>query len=429
MNLDCYIKFIYKTDKLHPIIKDVISIFVYDLNLNSYKFYNISHPDIPSNYSFEQFKNEYKNKKILLINKKDYDYFIDNFPYILDVGILYFIKSGEIIPKYVNEEYSYENNSGIITPYIIHQNIFLSEVDDILDFLDKYDIKDCINEYKFYNDLSDTLYQIERNGLSIDRFKFNQYFENHYDSLDGNLVYSSYNILTTTGRPSNSYDKINFSALNKNNNCRSSFVSRFNKGRLLLMDFSAYHPTIASKLIHYQFNDDISIYNHLGKLYFQKDILSDDEIQYIKKNVMLLFYGDNINSNLSYIEYFKRVNILKHNIWMFYNKNRYILTPIYKRKLLYEQIGEVSENKLFSYYIQAVETEINIRKLNLCIKYCKNISNSIVIPILYVYDSIMFDTCNLSINVINDLKNILESGNFKIKTYIGENYNNLTLIK
>lgn len=428
MNFDCYIKFIYKTDKLHPIIKDVISIFVYDLNTNSYHYYNISHPDIPSNYTLELFKNEYKNKRILLINKKDYDYFIDKFKCIIDVGILYFIKTGQNIPKYIDEEYSYEDNSGIIVPFIIHQNIFLSEVEDILDFIDKYSFTDCYNEYKFYNDLSNILFKIEKNGLSIDKNIFNQYFGNHTDSLKDNLVYSCYNILTTTGRPSNAYGKINFSALNKNNNCRTSFNSRFEKGKLLLMDFSAYHPSIAAKLINYEINDQ-SIYDHIGKLYFQKDILTESEIQYIKKNVMLLFYGDNINSNLSYLDFFKKVNLLKYNIWNFYNKNDYILTPLYKRKLTRFQIGDVTQNKLFSYYIQAVETEININKLTSCINYCNMLTTSKIIPILYVYDSIMFDTSNLTLKSIIDLKNILESGNFKIKTYIGENYNNLTLIK
>ena len=65
------------------------------------------------------------------------------------------------------------------------------------------------------------LYQIERNGLKT------------YEKI----VYSEYNPYTSTGRPSNRFGGMNFAALNKSDGSREQFISRFNNGVLVEMDF------------------------------------------------------------------------------------------------------------------------------------------------------------------------------------------------
>ena len=179
-------------------------------------------------------------------------------------------------------------------------------------------------------------------------------------------------------------------------------------------------------MIDYKIDINESIYENIGKHYYFKKILSDSEISYIKKTTMVLLYGDNTKNELSNLDYFKKVEQLKLKIYNDYINNGYILTPIYKRKLEYDIIGDISKSKLFSYYIQAYETELNIDKINKCIEYCKDKE---IIPILYVYDSILFDIPpKINKQYIIDLKHILEEGNYKLKCYIGSNYNDLEKI-
>src|SRR6185312_1103544 len=79
-----------------------------------------------------------------------------------------------------------------------------------------------------------TLYFLEKDGLEIDSNKIKEYFgERSVKYINNNKLYSKYNPYTITGRVSNSYGGINFSALNKHSGEREAFISRFDNGRLI----------------------------------------------------------------------------------------------------------------------------------------------------------------------------------------------------
>ena len=66
--------------------------------------------------------------------------------------------------------------------------------------------------------------------------------------------------------------------------------------------------------------------------------------------------------------------------------NGYIKTPILKRVLSKDNLSDMNQNKLFNYYLQALETEFTANRLNqlsgvLLEKYKTCI-------ILYTYDSV-----------------------------------------
>ena len=86
----------------------------------------------------------------------------------------------------------------------------------------------------------------------------------HFNKDWGDKVYTQYNYRTTTTRPSNRFGGVNFAALNKDNGCRKTFIPENDK--LLEIDISAYHPTLASSLIHYTF-DDGDIHKSFAKMY------------------------------------------------------------------------------------------------------------------------------------------------------------------
>jgi hypothetical protein len=104
-----------------------------------------------------------------------------------------------------------------------------------------------------------------------------------------------------------------------------------------------------------------------------------------------------------------------------------VTTPLYKRKITNNHIIDPNKNKLFSYIIQATETEYGLNSLNNVIKY---LSDKPMLPILYIYDSILFDvSADISEQTIQDVVDIIKNKKFKVKVYKGNNYNDLKLIK
>ena len=100
-------------------------------------------------------------------------------------------------------------------------------------------------------------------------------------------------------------------------------------------------------------------------------------------------------------------------------KNENICSPICVHKS--------KKERLFSYIIQAAETEYGIDSLSKCIKF---VSDKRIVPILYVYDSIVFDVHNdTNKQELIDLVDIIKNKRFKVKTYTGNNYNDLKLVQ
>jgi hypothetical protein len=264
---------------------------------------------------------------------------------------------------------------------------------------------------------------VEKNGLKVDIETFN----NHFDGKVYNgYVYTNYYIYNPTGRPSNRFDRINYAALHKKGGSRSSFVSRFGSdGYLWMVDFTGFHPYIVSYLVDYKVPDNETIYEHLAKYYYNIDVISPELLASAKKLTMFNLYGQ-INESYLNIPYFVKAEEFKNKYWVQFINNGYVETPVYKRKITNKHIVDPNKNKLFAYIIQAAETEFAINSLNSSLKF---ISDKQIIPILYMYDSILFDVHN-SVNkdVLEDLTDIIKNKMFKVKVYKGNNYNDLKLL-
>jgi hypothetical protein len=82
--------------------------------------------------------------------------------------------------------------------------------------------------YELYGSVAQSVfYRIERSGITINKEILLNHFKvkNPKLSIRDNKVYTSYNVFTATGRPSNSFNNINFSALKKDDDTRASFVA------------------------------------------------------------------------------------------------------------------------------------------------------------------------------------------------------------
>lgn len=420
-----YLKFITKNTNKHVKFDEVIAAFVYDIKNRTKHYVNFLHPDAPLDSTFGSFLKSFetinKDCKVYVTNKKKYKYWLNC--ELIDVNLFGFIKSNEVFDDVVDEVEKHIlssagslNDFNIILPYVIHQRKFGIEVDRLKTVFEEKTDTYC---FKFFNNIvSDTLYEVEKNGLKINLDVYSKFFTS---KTTGGFAYTDYHIYNPTGRPSNCYDGINYAALKKDDGSRASFVSRFQNGYLLMVDFTGFHPYIVANLIGYKVPDDETIYEHLAKHYYNIQTVTPEVLAKSKKLTMVNLYGQ-INEQYLSIEFFNKTEELKQKYWNQFEKNGYVTTPIYKRKITKNHVTDANKNKLFAYIIQAAETEYGMDRLGACIKY---LSNKQIIPILYNYDAILFDVGTTDQTVINDLIDLIKNKKFKVKVYKGKNYHDL----
>jgi hypothetical protein len=275
------------------------------------------------------------------------------------------------------------------------------------------------DSYLQFNELyPKTFAAIESNGLAVNnQFKFP-------DQIKDGLVYSQYNYHTTTGRPSNAFGGFNFAAMNKEDGTRAAFCSRFADGALVEMDFDSYHVRLIARLIGYDLPTS-SIHDYLGRFYFGVTKLTEDQRNESKSITFRLLYGG-IDKEFLSIPFFCQVNDFVFNLWDKWKAKGRIETPILKRPITKDMVKNMTANKLFNYYLQAVETEVSVQKIQQVQALLKTHKTVII---LYTYDSILFDMpVTEAKSLLPQIKHVLEQGNFPTKVKCGNIYSKLNTI-
>lgn len=270
------------------------------------------------------------------------------------------------------------------------------------------DLDDTDYNFNWYNSTYiPLLSEIEGNGVRVDTKKFTDRWPHASKHISPNdVVYTEYNPFTVTGRPSNRYGGVNFSALNKSDGSRECFVS---DGIFLQMDYDAYHPRIIGKLIGYPL-PQTSVHQWLSEQYGT----TYDEGKGV---TFQLLYGG-IPTEFLEIPYFKRVDEYIKELWVKVQRDGYLTTL--KRRIPLSWIDTPNPQKVFNYLLQAVETELNVDKLG---KITPLIRNTDVKFVLYIYDSFLLDyPLENPKEVITELKGLIEGGGFPIKASWGVDY-------
>lgn len=250
---------------------------------------------------------------------------------------------------------------------------------------------------------------IESNGIKIDTNIFSEYFNvsNPTFSIKDNIIYTNYNFYTTTGRPSNRFNNINFAALKKDGS-RKTFIPK--NDYFIEYDLTAYHPILLSKIIGFDFGKE-NPYEYFSR---EANIpLTEAKVEFIKQ-----MYGG-VFEKYSHIEFFKQMQIYLNNIWnKFQIEGQYTCvesgTIFYKDKL-----QEMTPGKLLSYIIQNLETSNNVNMMWEMLKILRGKETQLI---LYTYDSFCFDVKKGEEEILEKIKTIFETNNFQIKTNIGLNY-------
>ena len=282
----------------------------------------------------------------------------------------------------------------------------------------------CVNaemtdSYVKFNDTYPSVFsKIESAGLQVNEtFKLP-------DIVKDKRVYSQYNYHTVTGRPSNAYRGFNYAAMNKEDGTRSAFCSRFENGALVEMDFDSYHVRLIAKLIGYELPTS-SIHDYLGQFYFGVTELTETQRAESKQITFRLLYGG-IDSEFLSIPFFRQVNTFIYELWAKWKSKHYIETPILKRSLTADTLKSMTANKLFNYYLQALETEVSVQKLQQVQELLKTTKSCMV---LYTYDSVLFDVeFSEAKTILPVIKNCLEQGNFPVKCKVGNIYDKMNTI-
>jgi len=253
------------------------------------------------------------------------------------------------------------------------------------------------------------LSDLERSGINVDREKFFDRWPDNSKHIklhpQGDVVYTEYNPYTITSRPSNRHGGVNFSALNKKDGSRESFIPP-EDSLFLQFDYDAYHVRIIGKLIKYDL-PDTSVHQWLADQY-------GCDYGESKGRTFRILYGG-VSDEDRKIPFFDKVDKFISKMQTEAVRNGYLQTPK-GRKIPLEWIEKPNSQKFFNYILQATETEFNIEVLS------KLKEKGLPLPILYTYDSFLFEFDESEVETIKKIKSVLESYGFPVKADWGKNY-------
>jgi len=420
-------------ERFHPAADELCAVFIKSITDGRDYTISVNHPDGVWNINKFRLLNDLNSFRtnIWTFDKKKTLHFLA-IKNLKDIHVYDYMDRGIIVDttSYQSHAYSFYNHMygkyselNCVIPLTMHIENFEKLTDSVLSRIREFRIDQVFEKINI--DIVESLQAIESNGLKIDANLFQKHFGHKDCKTKHDYVHTEYNLFTSTGRPSNRFGNINYAALKKDDGCRSAFVSRYgDDGYLFMIDYSAYHPRLIAQLVRYDLPEDV--YGYLGKYYFNKQLLSDEELKSAKTITFQMLYG-NIPEKYSNIPFFVKIKEYIEHRWHHFVNHGYVETPIFKRRITANNITEPNPNKLFNYILQASETEYNTGVLKELNSYLKD---TLTKPILYTYDSVLFDISNQDkIDILKNIKHIMSpTNNFPVKCYKGNNYNEMQII-
>ena len=416
---------------LHSCVTDISVVFIKELMNGNTHCVSFNHPDllpVVDKKTFVSDLNEFSEKKWVFDKKS----FIQLLPVknLLDFDLWTHLQKGKTLDKSTIETTAHKfiyrtkkecGDLNKVVPLLKHKEVF----EKMCDVIFETDTNILDNGYEKENEvIIETLAELEANGIYVNADCFSKHFNAKIQP--NGLVYSKYNVYTSTGRPSNHFDGVNYAALNRDDGSRSCFVSRHGKdGMMVLIDYSAFHPRIISHITHFPMDINEDIYKYLGEMYFHRKVTEYD-MDEIKSITMRQLYGG-VESKYEHIKYFGNLKEFINIHWEEFKKNGYTKTPLFGRIISNNHLKDANPAKLFNYILQATETEIALTAIKVVNEYLRDKKTKAV---LYTYDSLLFDFYkDDGQKVLNDIMEIMMMcKRFPIKVYSGESYSSIVQI-
>ena len=384
---------------IHPAQNSICAIYIRPLK--DYKGYllPIYHTESSALFEDDVFLLIKSLEKIYVKDKKE---FLHYFPLKQSIDLTF---PNQIEVKYTNaHEFIYEKHKhrvdvNTLVPIVKHYEYCEALFEELEHLIDK-----PINE--FYDVKASWVFcGIEKSGLHVDIDLYNK----HFNEVTEPYVFTKYNFKTLTTRPSNTFNGVNYAALNKENGCREAFIPR--NSTFIEFDISAYHPTLLAREIGYDFGDE-DIYSHFAQVYR----LNRQEAKIL---TLQQLYGG-VLQQYEKLEFFKKVRIYVDDLWDTFQYQGFIECPISGFKFYKSKLENMNPQKLLNYVIQNLETANNI---NLMWDIFRIIKGKKTKLILYTYDSFLFDLDANEKNIADELINLFKTNNLPIKIKNGYNYN------
>jgi hypothetical protein len=275
--------------------------------------------------------------------------------------------------------------------------------------------------YQFMNEIAIPATQyLESSGVHVETAqsvakygpRINRYIQN-------DLLYSEYNLFTTTGRPSNKFGGVNFAALNKRDGSREMFTSRHDDGLLVMADFESFHLRLIADMIGFELPTDIAVHEYLGRQYFDVAELTPEQYEEGKQITFRLLYGDDRDTNVP--EFFTAVYKYIDMLTMLMEIQGYITSPYYKRAIRKSDIESPTPAKIFNYMVQLAETELNLAAIHKLQPIYQAARSKLT---LYTYDAILIDYSMADgKELLNSTLEVLShGGRFPMRVYYGNTY-------
>ena len=257
----------------------------------------------------------------------------------------------------------------------------------------------------FFNSKTTLVFNaIERNGIRVHKPTFEGYFH----PIKGEFAYSQYNLKTLTTRPSNRFNGVNYAALNKEDGSRKSFIPRNEK--FIEIDITAYHPTISSHLVDFEFSDS-DIHSSFAKMY-------GVDREKAKELTFKQLYGG-VFKQYRELPFFRRIQSYIDNTWQTFQKTGEVETKISGYKFYRDSLDNMNPQKLFNYILQNYETSQNILILWDILSILRGKKSKLV---LYTYDSFLIDLSEEERGLVEDVQKIFENYKLNTKIKYGSSY-------
>jgi hypothetical protein len=393
--------------EMHPGIYAPLCLYLRDVTQPKGFLVNYFHPEALQFDSLQVKEYLRTFKKIFTPDKKalSHTYFGTN-TYDLNLFEYKEVKKQTHAHSYFSQRYHTEEDLNSVIPIVKHFEQCEIIFEEYTSVIKKY----VPNEY--HDDLSNVFWFIERNGLKV-----NSAFERYFDlkrpflSRYNSYTFTQYNLNTTTGRPSNTFNSLNFAALPKESGARSVFIPR--NDFLLEIDLTAYHPTLIGQMVGYN-SPTGDIYEDFAAKYGM------DRTE-AKGLVFKQLYG-HIFDQYKDFEFFQLTQKLIEQIWITFTKTGKYTVEQTGKVFKQSDLPNMNPQKLFNYIIQHWETYNNVALLK---EILYIINNSETRLVLYTYDAFLLDTSKEDKDKIKQILQVFNDRNLKIKTSYGTDYDTL----
>ena len=393
-----YVEVIPTSHNLHPVENDICAVYIRPKDDSKGYIIPINHSETINSTIEDCLKVLNSIENIYVRDKKEFlHYFCLKHYYQPSPSPNTYIPQLTTAHTHIYNKYPNSTNLNTIVPIVKHYEVYEQNFANF----------NSIRINPFYNKAALVFNQLERAGIKVDQTKFEQY----YDREVNEFIYTQYNLNTLTTRPSNTFNNLNFSALNKDNGERECFIPR--NDVFIEMDISAYHPTLLANLLQYDFGDN-DIHMAFAQMY-GVDYAKAKEITFKQ------LYGG-IWKEYRDLEFFKKVQAYVDDLWDTFNYGGYIECPISNHKFIKSEIEEMNPQKLLNYVLQNLETANNVLILWDIFKILRGKNTKLV---LYVYDSFLFDVDENETEVIEQILETFKTKQLQVKIKTGNNYNNL----